>query len=81
MGRGLPPTVVVRYDDGGQVEFYAEGDVRLFVVDERAPTDRVYEIMDRFARDQIREILGDDLIGHRFDGSAAARKLGQSGTN
>ena len=81
MSKGLPPTVVVRYDEAGELEFYAEGSVRLFIVDERAQDDRVYEIRDRYTRSDIRELIGDEKIGHRFDGSDAAQKLGQSGTN
>lgn len=76
-----PPTVIVRYDDDGEIEFYAEGDVRLLIVDERCSADRVYEITDRYTRQQVAEIIGDDKIGSRFDGSEAAKKLGQSGAN
>lgn len=81
MPKALPPTVVIRYDDEGEVEFYAEGAVRLLIVDERASGDRVYEVRDRYTRSQINSIVGEGPVGHRFDGSAAARKLGQSGTN
>lgn len=72
-----PPTVIVRFDDDGELEFYAEGDVRLLIIDERCDTDRVYEISDRYTRSQIDELIGDGTIGHRFDGSAAAIRLGQ----
>lgn len=81
MPKAQPPTVVVRYDDGGEIEFYAEGTVRLFIVDERCQDDRVYEIRDRYTRSDIAGLIGNDKIGHRFDGSNAARKMGQSGTN
>ena len=76
-----PPTVIVRYDEDGEVEFYAEGDVRLLIVDERCSDGRVYEITDRYTRAQVADIIGDDKIGTRFDGSEAAKKLGQSGVN
>jgi len=82
MGRPrTPPIVIVRYDDDGEIEFYAEGDVRLLIVDERAPDDRVYEVHNRHTREQVEGIIGDDRIGTRFDGSDAAKKLGQTGLN
>lgn len=81
MSKASPPTVIVRYDDDGEIEFYAEGIVRFLVIDERAPDDRVYEVRDRYTREQIMSLIGDDDVGHQFDGSDAARKLGQTGTN
>lgn len=76
-----PPTVIVRYLDANEIEFYAEGDVRLLIVDELCENDRVYEIKDRYTREQVADIIGDSKIGTRFDGSEAAKKLGQSGVN
>ncbi len=73
--------VVVHYDENGEATFYAEGDVQLLIVDERAPNDRVYECSDRSDASEIDEIIGTDKIGTRFDGSKAAQKLGQIGPN
>ena len=61
------PTVIVRYDERGEMEFYVCGDVRLIMVDERCQSDRVYEMLNRCEPEQISEILGDDPIGNKND--------------
>lgn len=73
--------VVVHYDEDGEVSFYVEPGVTLLIVDERAPNDRVYEYYDRSTRAEVDAVLGDSKIGKRFDGSPAAKKLGQVGPN
>lgn len=60
--------VIVHYDEDGQARFYCAGEeVRLFIVDERAPGDRVYEWLSRDSADTIRGILRDDPIGSSAD--------------
>jgi hypothetical protein len=73
--------VVVHYDEAGEVSFYVEPGSTLLIVDERAPDDRVYEHYDRSTKAEVDAVLGDSKIGNRFDGSAAAKKLGQVATN
>lgn len=36
---------------------FGDDDVRLFVVDENAPDDRVYEIVDRHKREEIVKLI------------------------
>lgn len=41
-------TVIVHFDQEGEIYYHVIGDgVRLFIVDERAPHDRVYEWLPR----------------------------------
>ncbi len=60
---------VVHIKDDGSTDFLLCGDerFRLFVVDERAPNDRVYEMTQRDDPDTVRAVLGNDPIGHRGD--------------
>lgn len=66
--------VIVRYDETGHATFHVCGgeNVRLFIVDERAPGDRVYEWLSRCDGDEMREILRDDPIGSSADERHAA---------
>lgn len=73
--------VVVHYDERGEVTYYADGDVQLLIVDERAPDDRVYEWLDRDAPGAIDGVIGKSHVGNRWDGSKAARRLGQTKVN
>lgn len=49
--------VIVRFDEDGELSYHAFGDVRLFIVDERCPHDRVYEYLDRPPIKQFRELI------------------------
>ncbi len=69
--------VVVQIDEDGELSYFAGTGVELFVVDERAPNDRVYRWSTSATPAEIDQVLSDDPIGHRFDDSEAARKLGQ----
>lgn len=64
----MTPTVIVRFDHRGEMEYYVNGEaVRLIVVDERCTSDRCYEMLSRCEPEQIAEILGDDPIGNKND--------------
>jgi len=65
------PIVVLHIDESGESSFLASGDVRFFVIDDTAPHDRVYEILDRVGRDEILAMIGDD-IGNQNDERHAA---------
>lgn len=73
--------VVIHFDERGKPTYYVEGGARLLIIDERAPNDRVYEFSDRSTAAEIDDIIGDDTVGSRFDGSPAARRMGQVGPN
>jgi hypothetical protein len=65
--------VVLRFDENGEQTYHVIGDkIRFFIVDERAPHDRVYEWLDREHADEIKAILGDCRIGSKQDGRHAA---------
>lgn len=66
--------VVVTWTEDGDVIYTVCGDerVRLFIVDERSPNDRVYEWVDRSPPETLREIIRDDEIGHKNDARHAA---------
>lgn len=62
--------VVVRFDEQGEMHYTVIGDerVRLFIVDDRCPNDRVYEWLERAPKSAFREIVGEDeTIGSRDD--------------
>jgi hypothetical protein len=68
--------VVVHYDERGEVTFHVYGDdsVRLYIVDERCPNDRVYEWLSREAPDAFKEMIGDSPIGSSADDRHGAVK-------
>lgn len=61
--------VIVRFDDDGELSYHVCGEaVRLFIVDERAPNDRVYEWLPRCDASEISEIIPDETeIGSNQD--------------
>jgi hypothetical protein len=61
--------VIVRFDEYGEQTYHVIGGeaVRLFIVDERCPNDRVYEWLPRDPADEIKAILKDDPIGSSQD--------------
>lgn len=65
---------IVRFDENGEITYHVSGDARfrLFIVDERAPHDRVYEWTQRAPVDEVGAILGADPIGHSGDERHAA---------
>lgn len=74
MTQPIEAVVIVHFDDDGQLSYHVAGDerVRLFIVDERAPRDRVYEWTSRCGSDEIGSILGSDPIGSSQDARHAA---------
>jgi hypothetical protein len=57
--KALRSVVIVRFDEDGEIDYHVCGDetVRVFIVDESAPHDRVYEWLPRCAADEIRAII------------------------
>ncbi len=51
--------VIVKFDKNGDIGYrvFGDEDVRLFIVDERAPNDRVYEWTQRADLATFREII------------------------
>lgn len=70
----MDSAVIVRFTQEGELEYLVSPDerVRLFIVDERCPNDRVYEWTQRVAPSEIVAVLGDDPIGHSKDERHAA---------
>lgn len=61
-------TVIVRFDTDGEISYHVLGDVRLFIVDERAPNDRVYEWLPRSTEQEIAGIIpAGEEIGNSRD--------------
>lgn len=60
---------IVRFDEHGEITYHVASDsrFRLFIVDERAPHDRIYEWTMRATGDEIAAILGEDTIGSSQD--------------
>lgn len=61
------PTVIAHFDENGSLNYFATSGVDLFIVDERAPSDRVYHYTTRTSRKVCARILGDDPIGSKDD--------------
>lgn len=69
MSEQISGIVVLRFDENGEQTYHVIGDkIRFFIVDDRAPHDRVYEWLDRESADAIQAILGEDRIGSKQDG-------------
>lgn len=67
---GIAGAVIVRFDEDGELSYHVFGDerVRLFIVDERSPHDRVYEMTQRDDPATFREIIpSGETIGHSGD--------------
>lgn len=64
--------VIHQINEDGSQKYIINGNVRAFVIDERAPNDRVYELTDRSDPREIVTILGDSPIGHKGDVRHAA---------
>lgn len=64
------PTVIVHITDESRcpTDYAIHGDVRVFVVDENCPHDRVYEMTRREKIERIREIIPEGCeIGSQHD--------------
>lgn len=67
--------VVVHYDEDGEIGFrvFGDGKTRLFIVDERAPHDRVFEWTEREDMGAFRKLIPEGTeIGHGNDDRHAA---------
>jgi hypothetical protein len=60
--------IVVHIDEHGNQNYLADGDVDFFIIDERAPRDRVYQMSDtRVPRRMITKLIGKSRIGRLGD--------------
>lgn len=68
--------VVVHFSEDGEQSYYVYGDasVRLFIVDDRCPNDRVYEWLPREEPTSLKDMLRDDQIGSSADARHEAVK-------
>jgi len=74
MSAPIEAIAIVRFDENGELTYHVAGDerFRLFILDERAPHDRVYEWTPRETAEVVGGILGNDPIGHSKDERHAA---------
>jgi len=72
------PTVVLYFDDEGELKVLTTGEVSVITVDDRTPEDRTY--LHRKSEDAalIRVLLAGEPIGHEHDAKhgEAIRNLG-----
>lgn len=68
------PTVIVHFDEDGEMNYSVAGEgIRLLIVDDRTPHDRVYEWLPRATPEQIAALIpADATIGHSRDERHAA---------
>ncbi len=59
--------VLVHIDENGDVAYRLAGKCRLFVIDERTPNDRVYEVTTTISMQAINKIIADGEIGDQHD--------------
>ena len=81
--------VVLRFDEDGEQSYHVFGDagVRLFIVDERVPHDRVYEVLSRDDPATFRDLIPEGAevgssqddrhaaVSHRVDALRSGRKF------
>jgi hypothetical protein len=60
------PICVVQIKENGDLDYLWSGAMDLFVIDERAPLDRVYQMSIQSSRDQIAALIGDSPVGDYF---------------
>ena len=74
MSEAIKGIVVVQYDEDGEIMFSVFGgeEVRLFIVDERSKSDRVYEWLTRDPIEKFREIIP---VGSEIGSSQDARHV------
>ena len=55
----MEAAVVVRIDERGEYSYHVFGgdSIRLFLIDERCPHDRVYEWLSRDSADEFRQLI------------------------
>lgn len=65
----MKDTVIVKFDEFGELSYFVCGDeMQLFIVDERAQGDRVYEWLPRNTADEIAKIVPvGETIGNSAD--------------
>jgi hypothetical protein len=68
----MRPTAVVHIDHDGATSYLTCGDVRLLVIDERAPGDRVYATATTISPAKLAALIGDDAVGSSGDSRHAA---------
>lgn len=71
--------VVVRFEKNGDIGYdvFGGGDIRLFIIDERCPSDRVYEWLGRSRPERFRELIPHgEPIGSSSDARHPAIKAG-----
>ena len=71
----VQPVVIVHFERGDVApsSYHVVGDCRLFIVDENAPNDRVYECLGRDEASIIRELIPEGAeIGNKEDSRHAA---------
>jgi hypothetical protein len=69
--------VICHFDESGNESYHVFGDerVRLFIVDDRAPHDRVYEVTSRAPTEEFRNLIAEgETIGHSGDARHEAIK-------
>ena len=75
----IQPICVVHITGESNIEYHLSGDVVFLVIDERAPHDRVYQMVQT-PREEIAALIGDSPIGSRHDVRHAAieRRIARS---
>lgn len=68
------PTVIVHFDEDAEINYFVAGEgIRLLIVDDRTPHDRVYEWLTRATPEQMAALIpADTTIGHSQDERHAA---------
>lgn len=58
------PSCVVHIKTNGDLDYYSFGKVRMLIIDENAPDDRVYELSSTNDIDMLISLVGNSPIGN-----------------
>lgn len=71
----VKPVVVVHFDGNGDINYLNTVGSTLLIIDERAPSDRVYMYGHNSSAEEIAALIGDSPVGHSGDGHLSENQI------
>ena len=75
----MKPIVAIGIDKDGEYSVAFSGEVDVYWIDERTPSDRVFKSSNQVERKVIQAALGESVIGFIGDGSQGEVRLIDAG--
>lgn len=66
------PICIIHTSSNGDIDYLFHGDLTFLVIDDRCPSDRIYQLTIPSSPETISSLIGNDEIGSRFDSRHAA---------